>query len=463
MTLRDTRGLALSTTNAQAVQAYDDAVNDYLDYRGSAFGKLKAAIEADPEFVMALCFRAYFFQMMETTGVRPKVQGWIDDLQPLLDNATERERAHVRALQAWVAGDIIGATSAWELIVADHPLDIVAIKLHHYLTFWTGRSHALRAVTAGVLPAWDESVPGYASVLGMHAFALEETGNHVQAEAWGRDAVERNPNDLWAIHSVAHVLETQGRSAEGVEWLDYPTDAWDDRNPFRGHVWWHAALFNAAQGNFDKVLSLYDNEISSVNTKQNVDVQNLASLLIRLDMRGVDTGDRWQALGEHSESRIGDHMIAFNDMHWSLALAGSGQIDAARRHADALEEHAESSDDWNAHVFRTVGTDLCRGMAAYGAGEFDTACDLIWPIKDDLAPIGGSHAQRDLFPQVLGDALLKAERFGQARSLFAERVTLRPSARTDWLRLAAALTGLGDHSGAAQASAAAQTATEPAA
>ena len=330
-THHDARGLVLTTSSAEAAASFDAAVADYLDYRSSSFRQLKTALTADPEFVMALCFRACFFQMMETTGVRPKVQGWLDELQPLLDDVTPRERAHVRAVQAWVDGDIIGATATWELILAEYTRAIIALKLHHYLTFWTGRSQALRAVTSAALPAWDDAVPGYASVLGMHAFALEETGNHIGAEAIGREAVERNPNDLWAIHSVAHVLETQGRSAEGVAWLDYPTDTWDDRNPFRGHVWWHAALFNAAQENFDKVLSLYDNEISSVNTPQNVDVQNLASLLVRLDLRGVDVGDRWDELAEHSESRIGDHAIGFNDMHWSLALAAGGRADAASK------------------------------------------------------------------------------------------------------------------------------------
>ena len=228
-------------------------------------------------------------------------------------------------------------------------------------------------------------------------------------------------------------------------------------------MWWHAALFNAAQANYDKVLSLYDTEISSVNTAQNVDVQNLASLLIRLDLRGVNVGDRWQALAEHSEARIGDHAIAFNDMHWSLAMAAAGRTEAAVRHADAMAEFASTDSGWTAHVFAQVGTDLCRGLTAWGNHDFAGAADLLWPIKDDLAPIGGSHAQRDLFPQVLGDALLKAGRFAQARSLYAERVTMRPSARTDWEHLSTALAALGDTTGAAAATESAAAATEPAA
>ena len=71
---------------------------------------------------------------------------------------------------------------------------------------------------------------------------------------WGRQAVERNSGDLWAIHAVAHVLEMQGRSAEGVKWLDYTPEQWAHKNPFKAHVWWHAALFFLAQGEYDRAL-----------------------------------------------------------------------------------------------------------------------------------------------------------------------------------------------------------------
>ena len=58
----DAQGLRLTTTSADAATAFDAAVSDYLDYRSSAFVQLKAALTADPEFVMALCFRACFFR-----------------------------------------------------------------------------------------------------------------------------------------------------------------------------------------------------------------------------------------------------------------------------------------------------------------------------------------------------------------------------------------------------------------
>jgi hypothetical protein len=56
-------------------------------------------------------------------------------------------------------------------------------------------------------------------VLGMHAFGLEETGDHAQAEAQGRHGVELEPRDRWAWHAVAHVPEMRHAPREGIAWL----------------------------------------------------------------------------------------------------------------------------------------------------------------------------------------------------------------------------------------------------
>ena len=42
-----------------------------------------------------------------------------------------------------------------------------------------------------------------------------------------------------------------------------PPDAWDDRNPFRGHVWWHRALYCLERGDYDQALALYDLSIGA--------------------------------------------------------------------------------------------------------------------------------------------------------------------------------------------------------
>jgi tetratricopeptide (TPR) repeat protein len=456
----DCRGLTLTTDSAAAARHVDQAVTDYLDYGTTASAQVKAALEQDPACVLAQCFRGYFFLMLENKAVLPRVQQTLNEIKPNLGAATRRERLHVAALGAWAAGDIMKACYHWEQVLTDAPLDLLALKLHHTMTFYTGRSQVMRSVVSGVLGEWDKDLPGYGCVQGMYAYALEECGAYEEAERWGREAVERNPGDLWAIHSVAHVLEMQGRSAEGVKWLDYTPEQWAKKNPFKAHVWWHAALFHLARGNHDRVLGLYDRELCSVNSESYVDVSNQAALLKRLQIDGVDVGERWQALAEHAEKRIHDHMLPFRDAHFCLALAAAGNAEAARRHIESMIAFAEQSSGWRAEATRTVVVPMCEAMIAYEAGDHDKATELLWPIRHDIATIGGSHAQRDLFAQIMCDAAAKGSKLSVARSLLSERVLSRGTRKRNWQTYAAVLAALGETEHAAAARNHAATAPE---
>ena len=105
----DCRGLALTTASEVAAEHIDQAVTDYLDYRTTAFGHVRSALEQDPAFVLAQCFRGYFLLMLENKAILPKVRQTLDEIRPNLAAATPRERLHVQALEAWAAGDIMKA------------------------------------------------------------------------------------------------------------------------------------------------------------------------------------------------------------------------------------------------------------------------------------------------------------------------------------------------------------------
>ena len=456
----DSRGLELTTTSEDAAEHIDQAVDAYMDYRTTASAQVKKALDADPDFALAKCFRGYFLLMLENKAVLPKVQQVLDEIRPRLDALTQRERLHASALEAWAAGDIIKACLHWERLLTESPRDLLALKLHHTMSFYAGRSQVMRSVLAGVLGEWDDDVPGYGCVQGMYAYALEECGDYVDAERWGRQAVERNPGDLWAIHSVAHVLEMQGRSAEGVKWLDYTPDQWAEKNPFKAHVWWHAALFFMAQGESERALQIYDNELNSVNSETYVDVSNQAALLKRLQMGGVDIGNRWEALAEHSEKRIDDHMLPFRDAHFGLALAANGNFDVARRHVESMAEFAGQGQDWRAQVTRNILIPLCEGMIAYEEGNYDRACEILWSIRNETVSVGGSHAQRDLFAQIICDAAVRARNLPVARSLLSERVLSRGTHKGNWLTYADVLTELGENKRAEAARQRAEAALE---
>jgi tetratricopeptide (TPR) repeat protein len=441
---KDLRGLPVTTASAEAARHIDRAVGDYLDYGVGASASLKAALDADPECALAQCFRGYFMMMLEMRSVLPRVQQTIAELKARAASLTRREQLHVAALSAWAGGDIMGACAAWEEILVDAPHDLLAMKLHHTLTFYTGRSGVIRSVLESVLGEWDGDVPGYGYVQGMYAYALEECGVYGEAERWGRRACEANPGDLWAIHSVAHVLEMQGRSKEGVGWLPYTTDQWKAKNPFKAHVWWHNALFHLAQGDHARVLAIYDNELSSVDTENYIDVSNQASLLKRLALEGVDVGARWEKLAAYSRKRIHDHMLPFRDVHFCLALASAGDIETARQHIASMKSFAADRADWQAEGTRRVVIPLCEAIILGAEGEHARACDIVWPLRHDFAFIGGSNAQRDLFAQILCNAAVRGKRFTVARSLLSERVRARPSRKLNWQTYAEVLSALGE-------------------
>jgi tetratricopeptide (TPR) repeat protein len=302
-----------------------------------------------------------------------------------------------------------------------------------------------------VLHAWDDGVPAHGFVLGMQAFALEETGAYDAAERIGRAAVERNPADVWATHAVAHVMEMTGRTADGAAWLDGLAANWAEINNFTYHVWWHRALFALERGEFDAALALYDREVRPESTRDFRDVTNATVLLWRFDQEGIDTGDRWVELAGHSAERAGEHVLAFADVHYMMALASVDDRAPARELARTADAYAARDDETQAGVMRASGGPICQAILAYREGDYGRAVDVLFPVRDVIRYIGGSHAQRDVFHQMLIEAAIRAGRAPLARALLSERLQQRPASRLTWRRMACVLDGIGDKAGAERA------------
>ena len=444
----DRRGLALSTQSAAAADAYNTAIDRYFEYRLDAMKHLKAALEADPNFVMARCLQGYFFMLFSSTAVLDKARAAHEACLAGSEVANPREAAHVAALGAWLAGDVEGAVAQWDRIVFEHPLDLLALRLQHFSLFWLGRSQALCGCIARVVSSWDKDLPGYGNVLGMLAFGLEECGEYAEAEAHGKQAVAHDAEDLWAVHAVAHVLEMQGRRREGLLWLDYPADRWDDRNPFRGHLWWHRALFALELGQYDQVLALYDRSIASDDFQFYLDVQNAASMLLRLEFHGQAVGERWRPLADHAEAALDDHVLLFTDLHNVMALMRDGRGDAAARLLDSLKQHAGQAGSDVPGIVAQVIEPTARAIMAYAQGDHGKAVDLLMPIRYRLAPMGASHAQRDIFAQLLLECAIRSEQWALARGLVCERLAWSKDGVGTWQKYAQVLDGLGDAAGA---------------
>ncbi|MCP4303388.1 MAG: tetratricopeptide repeat protein, partial [bacterium] len=179
----------------------------------------------------------------------------------LASRATARERLHIRALKAWAEGDWLNAQRVWDAILTDHPLDLLALRVQHFNAIFLGQPDYLRSTITRALGDWDDAIPGAGFVYGMTCMGLEETGDFERAEGVGRRGAELEPDDLWSVHSVAHVMEAQGRLDEGIDWMVRPDAFWDGRGPMRHHLWWHEVLFLYEAGAYDQVVDYYDTRL----------------------------------------------------------------------------------------------------------------------------------------------------------------------------------------------------------
>lgn len=450
-TYDDERGVPVTAANAGAVERLNATVREYLEYRTSTGETLKQALQHDPDLPLAYCMKGYFLMLLGTRATHDGARKALAAARAKADGLAWRERAHLEALDAWTTGDSDKAGRVWDEILVEHPRDVLALRLHHFNAFWSGRSSEVRDGPARVLGEWSEDTPGYGSVLGMHAFGLEECNDYAAAEAAGRRAVELNGDDLWAIHAVAHVYEMQGRLDDGARWLSQPPGTWADRNPFRNHLWWHTALFPLERGDTGRVLEIYDAAVVPEDPGFYLDVQNAASLLFRLEVLGADVGERWQPLADIAEERLDDHVLPFTDVHFMLALAADGRDSAARALIASLDDFALRRGETAAATMRPVTIPLCEAVWAYGRGDFDRTVELMWPLRSDYVRLGASHAQRDLFNQLLIEAAMGAGRWKLARALLCERAFCRPNSRGTWRKYARVLDRLGETDAAAVA------------
>ena len=202
----------------------------------------------------------------------------------------------------------------------------------------------------------------------------------------------------------------------------------------------------------DAVLDLYDREVRADTASADyLDMSNAIALLWRLQEMGAEVGARWAELADKAAAKIDDHIFAFHDAHYMMALAMDGRRAEADAMLRSMETAAARRDTTEGPIFRVVGLPLCKAIAAYGRGAYGEAADLLAPVRRQIHRVGGSHAQRDLFHRLLLASALRSGRYRLARALAAERNARNPASVWGWKRAAEASAGLGEAEAASAA------------
>ena len=397
--MQDVLGLEYTTNDASTPALFNLALEKYLASDATTMPQVEEVLSVDPNMPMALVFRAYLLKLAADPRFKTPIAKCADALKQTQLN--HREQLHLSVTEQLVANRLDKAADTLDGIISHYPKDVLAIRVAHYLHFYGLGSGAMLRSLNTTLSQWQPGDPYYGYMKGMECFALEESGEYERAEAAGREALDINPADIWAAHAVTHVLQMQQRFDEGVPFIESLKGNWDGVNNFANHLHWHQALQYIGLGETNEALRIYDDLlIKPIKDDFYLDTCNAASLLWRFVMLGIDVGSRWQQLHEISSQRVEDDELVFSTLHYLMAPAVLGDDDAMQRCLNNIEAWSERTGS-QSEVCRQVGKTLAAAICRLGNGESSAAVKLITSVKAQIHQIGGSHAQRHLFDQMI--------------------------------------------------------------
>ncbi len=435
---RDYLGNPVGALHDSTLRGIDDFVAGLLGYERRA-EHILAAADAEPASCIANAYAGLLWMLLEAPAGARRAAKYLGAAEAAAPSATRREQLNTAVLRAWVVGDPALALRLCEQTSDEFPRDLVIVKTHQYFEFNRGNAPEMLRVALKAAAA-NADVP---YVHGMAAFAYEQCHLLNEAEAEARTALEMLRKEPWAQHALAHVHLTRGHIDEGARFLEQAADTWTDLNSFMiTHIWWHLALFYLSQGRAQKVLQLYDRHCWGVAKDYSQDQIGAVSLLARLEIAGADVGPRWQELGCHLAARARDTTLPFLTLQYLYGLARAQRPEADTL-LDVVRRHADSAPLFTREVWREVVLPGCEGLYAYARGDFGAAWRHLAASVPRMAQAGGSHAQRDLFAQILLDTAVKSGRAAIAQQM----LELRRAADPNGAPLNMALAGVYDDLG----------------
>jgi len=427
MSLSDRFGLPLSTGSAAAAQDYVRALDLMLSANTGAEALLDRALAADPEFALSHIARARLLQVQSRVGEAREAAA---TARALCDRLTAREARHIETVALLIDGKGKEAMAMLEEHVAEFPRDALVLSLAlgvFGLLGFSGRAdfhEAQLALLESLAPRWDEDW-WFLTYLG---WARIELGDIAPGVREVERALALNPTNAYAAHARAHGYYEAGDADGGAGFIAGWLPSYDRRSQLHGHLSWHLALCELARGNAARAGALYADAIRPAvsHAPPLFNLADSASFLWRWRVYGETPplDSEWQEVAAHAEKFFPRAGMHFADIHAILAEAAFDDSGAQQRIAQARKLDASGLLPQGAVV-----PELCAGVAAFARGDYASAADALGAALPELARVGGSHAQREVFEDTFIAAALRAGQHDKARARLTERLARRPSAR----------------------------------
>lgn len=426
MLINDVRGVPWTVSSQRSADKLFDGIARYFTFREDALAGVDELVEEDADCPMGWVLRGYLLMFARLASLAPDAKAAYDCALALEASATARERHHIEALKAWINGDTLKAQGIWSAILIDTPHDLLALRVQHFNALFLGRPHYLAELATRTLLDWDAAVPGAGFAFSTACMGLEEVGQFTKAERIGRAGAELEPEDLWAVHSVAHVMEGEGRFDDGLSWMERPQAFWAGRGSMKHHLLWHEALFIYEMGAYDRVLDYYDTRLVSDKPCGYLEMSNAASLLLRLEAAGLSCGERWDTLAEQSKAFIDSRGLTFGDVHVLIAFGMSSDGESLRRLTRSISNYASHAGTYDSDAAARISLPLAQAFDAHQMHDYDRAVRTLLDAQSNFIAMGGSNAQRDVLDIFLIDCAMAAKKQNLARVLIEEYLEVRP-------------------------------------
>jgi hypothetical protein len=373
--------------DTESMPRCEHALDLLLTHRGNPAAEVDGVLAGDPRCVFGHCLRAALIVCADAVAARSSLAASVDAIEAMCPDIHDPARRHAAAAAAWLAGDSALAVERYGAIVTDCPRDILALVVAHTLDFRLGRRRMMRDRIAQVLPELETEVPGYASVLAMYAFALEENGRYRRAEK---------------------------------------ISAWIEGTGFSVHLAWHRALFHLDSNHPECALATYDSQIANARALGISVLADASALLWRLQLRNIEVSGRWRVLADRWEMQSLAGARPFYVVHAMMAFAAAGRAAAAARVFEALP-HTDTSGTSLSLPEDALAPPFCEALLAFARSDYAACVEWLTRVRHIAHRCGGSLAQCDLIHLTFTEAALRARKSRLARALVAERAEKKPA------------------------------------
>jgi len=402
----------LSTTSAEARDAYVAGVDLLLSANAGAEEAFRKALAADEGFALAQTGLARTLQAYARV---PEAKAAMAHAKELAANVSQSERSHVAAFARVIETGGQPALDAVKAHLADYPRDAMVLApctgVFGLIGFSgrEGREEELLALLDGLAADYGGDW-WFGSV---HAFAQVEVGDVQRAQATIERSLAQYPRNAHGAHIRAHVYYEHAERAAGLAYLRDWWGPYAKEGQLHCHLSWHLALWELELGQPERAWEVYRAHLHPgaswgppINT-----LTDAASFLFRAELAGEPRqADLWREVSQYATQWFPSSGVSFADVHSALAHAFAGDADALARLVDGAKGSAAD-----------LLAPLANAFSAISRGAWADAVATLTPLMASHERIGGSRAQRDLIEYALTVSLLRLGRNEEAHRLLRTR------------------------------------------